>query len=221
MTAAGNFGLIGQSINRLDLDAHTLTVNGATDKEFMLCATTITGTGTISVKSGKFCTRNSDSTGEKCTISIGPNGKFENNKTFKVKNFVNNGTISYASGWGRGMLEVTGFFQSKTATLPALTLRGATLKVVADAVVTVEDAFKASGTITIDASDITKEHLDEAADERIPVLTVPASFLHLGVNWQVADSNISGLRTRWVTDEGGETKTLFICRSSGTRIIIR
>lgn len=224
VTAHGNFGIIGQAINRLDLDAHKLTVNVAKNKEFMLSATTITGTGTISVESGRFCIRNADSEGKDCTISIGASGIFENNMHFKVKNFINAGKIDYqdkANGWGRGMLEVTGLFESKKASIPKLMLTGATVKARPGAVVTVLDAFVASGTVTIDASEITKEHLDEAADERIPVLTVPVSFQHLGVNWQVADSNISGLRTRWVTDEGGETKTLYICRSSGTRIIIR
>ena len=226
VTANGDFGFVAPGLKStyLNLGSHTLTINGSSAKEFMLCNTTIIGDGTIYVASERFCTRNADSEGEDCTISIGASGIFENNMHFKVKNFINAGKIDYqdkANGWGRGELEVTGEFTSKTATFPALTLTGATLKVVADAVVTVEDAFKAFDTVAIDASDITKEQLDEAADERIPLLTVPASFLHLGVNWPVADSNISGLRTRWVTDEGGETKTLYICRSSGTRIIIR
>ena len=172
----------------------------------------------ISVKSGRFCTRNSDSTGEKCTISIGPNGKFENNKHFAVKNFVNNGTISYASSWGRGMLEVTGLFESKKASIPKLTLTGATLKARAGVVVTVLDSFEASGTIIIDASDITKADFDRYAEQLLPVLTVPTTDKY--DNWIVSNSPIDAIRAKWI-DNGNDTSTLYLCKSKGTRIIIR
>ncbi len=104
---------------------------------------------------------NADSEGQDCTISIGADGKLENNKHFKVKNFLTNGSMSFqssANGWGRGgVLEVTGEFTSKTASFPKLTLTGATVK--ADGShITVLDNFETSGTITIDASAITREN---------------------------------------------------------------
>lgn len=216
VTANGNFGLNFSAGARLDLGSHTLTVTGASDKEFMLCGTTITGDGTISVASGRFCTRNADSTGEDCTLSIGASGKFENNKHFTVKNFVNNGSMSYASTWGRGELEVTGEFSSKTASYPALTLTGTTVKAKTDAVVTVKDTFKASGTVTIDASEITKEQLDAAMEtgNGVPVLTVPTA--NKGGTWTVSGL---GARAKWV--DNGDASTLYLCKPDGLMIIIR
>ena len=220
VTATGHFGLYKGGGSRLDLGTYMLTVNGASDKEFMLGGTTITGTGTIYVKSGRFCTRNADSEGEDCTISIGANGKFENNMHFKVKNFVNNGTISYASGWGRGELEVTGEFTSKTATFPALTLTGATLKARTGAVVTVLDTFNSSDIVTIDASEITKVALEEAMETGfgVPLLTVPVA--NKGGAWTVANPPVSGAYVKWI-DKGDSKSTLYLCKPKGTRIIIR
>ena len=220
VTANGNFGFVAPGLKStyLNLDSHTLTVNVAKNKEFMLCNTTIIDDGTIYVASGRFCTRSKDSTGEDCTISIGESGIFENNKIFKVKNFVNNGTISYASSWGRGMLEITGLFESKTASIPKLTLTGATLKARAGVVVTVLDSFEASGTIIIDASDITKADFDRYAEQLLPVLTVPTTDKY--DNWIVSNSPIDAIRAKWI-DNGNDTSTLYLCKSKGTRIIIR
>ena len=220
VTATGYFGLYKGGGSRLDLGTYMLTVNGASDKEFMLGGTTITGTGTIYVKSGRFCTRNADSEGEDCTISIGANGKFENNMHFKVKNFVNNGTISYASGWGREVLEVTGLFTSKTASFPKLTLTGATVKAATGAVVTVLDTFNSSGTVTLDASEITKAALEEAMETGfgVPLLTVPVA--NKGGAWTVANPPVSGAYVKWI-DKGDSKSTLYLCKPKGTRIIIR
>ena len=224
VTATGHFGLYKDGGSRLDLGTYMLTVNGASDKEFMLCGTTITGTGTIYVKSGRFCTRNADSEGQDCTISIGPDGKFENNKHFKVKNFLNNGSMSFqssANGWGRGgVLEVTGEFTSKTASFPKLTLTGATVKAATGAVVTVLDTFNSSGTVTIDASEITKAALEEAMETGfgVPLLTVPVA--NKGGALTVANPPVSGAYVKWI-DKGDSKSTLYLCKPKGTMIIIR
>ena len=214
--ATGNFGIVGAETNRIDLGSHTLEVGAASSTtEFVLCNTTISGTGTISVTSGKLSTRGGDSTGANCTLSFGASGCFENTKHLTVSNFVNNGTISSS---GNGELEVTGEFTSKTASFPKLTLTGATVKAATGAVVTVLDAFNTSGTITIDASEITKAQLEEAEDERIPVLTVPTD--DAGGFWAVTNPPAASIRAKWVNNGNG-TSTLYLCKSQGTVFIIR
>lgn len=210
------FGLVAPSYGAtsLNLGSHTLVID-KDDKEFSLANTTIVGAGTISVTSGRLATRERDSSGTDCTISIGASGLFENNKHFTVSNFVNNGTIAYASGWGRGELEVTGRFESKTASYPKLTLTGATVKPAADGVVTVLETFAASGTVTIDASEISAATLREG---NVPVLTVPASFNTSSATWTVSGEPISVTRTKWV-DNGDDTKTLYLARSAGLTVI--
>ena len=119
------------------------------------------------------------------------------------------------------MLTVKGTLTPGTKAIPKLTLgNGATIKATGTAQV-VSTTFSASGTITIDASAITKEALKNAANERIPVLTVPDSFDEKGVNWVAANSIIPNVRVKWEIDEGGKTKTLYLCRSSGTILIVR
>ena len=222
VNANGLFGLYASEGDgsRLDLGNYKLIVNGANNKEFMLGKTTIIGDGMICVESGKLCTRNEDSKGEDCTLSIGANGKFENNKHFKVKNFVNNGSMSFqnsANGWGRGELEVTGEFTSKTASFPKLTLTGATVK--ADGShITVLDNFETSGTITIDASAITRQQLNDAGEVGIPVLTVPTE--NKGGAWKVANSVVGNVCAKW-KDNGDDTSTRYLSQSKGLMIIIR
>ena len=219
VTANGIFGLYKTGGSLLNLGSHTLTVNGTDDDEFMLCGTTITGDGTIYVASGRFCTRNAESTGVDCTLSIGARGKFENNMHLTVKNFVNNGTISSASNWGLGELEVTGRFESKAATIPAFTLTGATLKARMGVVVKVSKKFETSGTVTIDTSDITRADFDAIAEnQRIPILTVPTE--DKGGMWNVVNSSIGNVYAKWI-DNGNNTSTLYICKPAGTMIIIR
>jgi hypothetical protein len=223
-TATCKFGLVGPSYDAttLDLGSHTLTVNTTSDKEFMLCNTTISGDGTIYIASGRLCTRNRDSTGANCTITIGSNGLLENNMHLTVKNFVNNNRLSYSTGWGRGELEVTGRFESKAASFPKLTLTGATVKATG-AVATVLDEFKVSGMITIDASAITKEQLKDAGEAGIAVLTVPttATTNGVGVDWNVSHEPIPGTRAKWRMDESGETKTLRLFKPRGLMVIVR
>ena len=175
-TATCKFGLVAPSWGdtTLNLGSHTLEVNTPGDKEFILTKTTISGDGTIYIVDGRLSTRNENSTGANCTITIGANGLLENNMHLTVKNFVNNNRLSYSTKWGRGELEVTGRFESKTeSSFPKLTLTGATVKATG-AVATVLDEFKAFGTITIDASEITKDQLKVAGEAGIAVLTVPA-----------------------------------------------
>ena len=204
---------------RIDLGEHTLEI-ACSGKEFALNKTTIIGSGTIAVTSGRFCTRNFDSKGEDCTLEIGANGTFENNKTFKVKNFVNNGTIAYSSDWGRGELQVTGNFESKTASFPALKLIGATIKARSSAVVTILDKFSTSGAITIDASEIC-DAVKSAEDQRIRVLTIPkTSYKDEFKSWDIVPKDGSMLRLRWLPD-GDAKMALYVCRSRGTRIIVR
>ena len=204
---------------RIDLGEHTLEI-ACSGKEFALNKTTIIGSGTIAVTSGRFCTRNFDSKGEDCTLEIGANGTFENNKTFKVKNFVNNGTIAYSSGWGRGELQVTGNFESKTASFPALKLIGATIKARLSAVVTILDKFSTSGAITIDASEIC-DAVKSAEDQRIRVLTIPkTSYKDEFKSWDIVPKDGSMLRLRWLPD-GDAKMALYVARPGGTMIIVR
>ena len=213
------FGLVGPSYaaTSLDLGSHTLVIDMG-DKEFSLVNTTIVGAGMIHVTSGRFSTRRDDSTGADCTISIGASGLFENNEHFTVSNFVNNGSIEYASSWGRGMLEVTGGFETKTASFPKLTLTGATVKATG-AVATVLDTFSASGTVTIDASAITAQQLKDSADGRIAVLTVPSDANTSGADWKVSNEPIRDTRVKWVTN--GDTKTLYLAKPNGLILVVR
>ena len=107
------------------------------------------------------------------------------------------------------MLEVTGRFESKTASFQKLTLTGATVKATG-AVVTVLDTFSASGTVTIDASAISAATLREG---NVAVLTVPSAFDTTSATWAVRGGQIAGTRAKWVTGE--TTKTLYLARSTG------
>jgi hypothetical protein len=88
-----------------------------------------------------------------------------------------------------------------------------------DAASTITAAWidNANGTITIDASAITAQQLKES-ENGIPVLIVPT--MNKGGTWAVSHPRISGCRAKWV-DNGDNTSTLYLCRSHGTRIIIR
>ena len=218
-TFAGNFGLLafGYGETKLDLGSKTLTLNGPA-KKFWLCNTAITGMGTIRVKHGYLNTTSRASIGEDCTLDVPNGGALILNADLTVKNFVN-GTINNIAG--NAMLTVKGTLTPGTKAIPKLTLGyDATIKATGTAQV-VSTTFSASGTITIDASAITKEALKNAANERIPVLTVPDSFDEKGVNWVAANSIIPNVRVKWEIDEGGKTKTLYLCRSSGTILIVR
>ena len=92
---------------------------------------------------------------------------------------------------------------------------GATVKATGTAQ-TVSTTFSASGTITVDASGITKEQLDAG---NVAVLTVPSSFNTSSVTWNVSGEQIAGTRAKWRTD--GTTQTLYLCKPIGLMVIFR
>ena len=220
-----SFGIVGTdcSETRLDLGAHTLTITGGgTTYSFFLDNTTVSGTGKVFVEEGKLAVYR-DTHGDDWSLEIGPTGYFvvgdlPSGNTLSVGNFVNNGTDG--SDANAGALIVKGTLTPGNVIKRLTLANGATIKATGTAQV-VSTTFSASGTITIDASAITKEALKNAANERIPVLTVPDSFDEKGVNWVAANSTIPNVRVKWEIDEGGKTKTLYLCRSSGTMIIVR
>ena len=221
-----SFGLVGKDHTNtyLDLNSHTLTISGGEGKySFFLDNTIVHSKGSVVVESGNLATYRK-TRGDEWSIKIQKNGRLligdiPSDNTLTVCNFVNNG--SDESNDGAGPLVVKGTLTPGNC-IKKLTLEsGAIVKALATQVQTVLTTFSASGMVYIDASAITKEQLDEAIDERIAVLSVPVSFQHDGVNWQVANPGVSRLSIRWVTDKGGTTKTLYLCRSSGTKIIVR
>jgi hypothetical protein len=203
------FGLCGSSdsaATTLNIGEHTLTVEGS---GFWLVNTTIEGGGEI-VANGVLSVPMGPSSGADCTLTIASGGTLHGNGTLSVKNFTNNGTINNTA-----MLTVTGTLTPANE-IPRLTLAsGATVKATGTAQ-TVSTTFSAFGTITVDASEITKAQLD-AGD--VPVLTVPATFNHSGVTWNVTGAAIEGAHAKWRTDEGGATKTLYVGKSTGLMLI--
>lgn len=134
-----------------------------------------------------------------------------------VKNFVN-GTVTKIEG--SKTLTVKGTLTPGTRAIPKLTLAsGATVKATGTAQI-VSTTFAASGTITIDASEITREQLRNAENGRIAVLTVPASFDTNSAAWAVSGEPISGTHVKWV-DNGNDIKTLYLVRSAGLTVIFR
>ena len=217
-SATGNFGILAPSFNesRLQLGNYKLTVQGS--KALYLCNTTISGTGTIVVET-ELWLHHTDTKGLECTVDVKSNGKVNLGVSLLVKNFVNGGTISGTTG----ILVVSGELTAGGAAIPKLKLRnGATLKASATTAQTVSSSFIAEGAVTIDASQITREQFKEDEDGRIPVLTIPAaSYNDTFKAWQISGEGSSMLRLRWDADEGSATRTLYLSRSGGTRIIVR
>lgn len=216
VTASTAFGLVAASYNGtiIDLGSHTLTLSLG-NSTFWLVNTTITGDGTIAVNSGTLQPVHRASTGANCTIDVGPDGTVRLVHDLTVKNYVNGGTFHNES---TGTLTVSGELTPGISQIKKLTLaNGATVKATGTAQV-VSTTFTATGSYTIDASAIAKAQLKEAADERIPVLTVPTA--NKGGTWTVVNPPIDGCRYKWIDNEGG-TSTLYLCRSSGTMIIVR
>ena len=213
---SNNFGLIGPSHGEttLALGSNTLTLNGS-KMNFWLDNTTITGDGTIYVEHGWLNPKTKASVGANCTLNIPSGGGLNLEADLTVANFVN----STKSGniIGSSILTVTGQLTPGSAAIPKLSLAdGATVKATGT-VQTVSTTFSASGTITIDASAITKEQLN--TDETgVAVMTVPLDAITSGVFW-----NVSGLAARatWVPDEGGTTKTLRLFKPVGLMIIFK
>ena len=218
VTATCLFGLIGGGYaeTTIALGSNTLKLDGA--DAFWLVNTTITGDGMIEVNNGTLQTVNRSSSGDNCTVRVGSSGTVRLAQDLVVGNYVNGGTFH---GESTHTLTVKGMLTPGASPIKKLTLgNGATIKATGTAQV-VSTTFSASGTIYVDASAITKEDLKNAANERIPVLTVPVGFNEKGVNWVPANSTIPNVRVKWEIDEGGKTKTLYLCRSSGTMIIVR
>ena len=210
VTATEDFGICGVNYNgaQLDLDTHTLTVIGG--KELMLYGTTVTGTGKVVVESGKLTTYDT-SGGNDWTLETRAGGTLiVNGTSLTVGNFVNGGSVS-----GGATLTVNGTFTPGSAAINKLTLaNGATVKATGTAQA-VSTTFTATGAYTIDASEITKEQLDAAEEQRIPVLTVPTA--QVGGTWSVSNPPC---RAKWV-DNGGGTSTLYLTKPTGLMIIFR
>ena len=220
-TTGGDFGLIAPESKetRLDLGSNTLTIKGS--NTFRLKNTTISGAGTINVTGGTLTIPDDGpSTGNACTVIIGAGVTLNlgDRSSLTVKDFTNGGTIATTKS---GTLTVTGTLTPGNA-IPKLTLSdGATVKASATTVQTVSTTFSASGTVYIGASEIAKADLDAATDQRIAVLTVPSSYDHTGVFWDVKDAQVDGCRAKWFDDDGGTTKTLYLCKPTGLIIIFR
>ena len=223
---SNDFGLLAPSRNdtKLDLGENTLTLDGS-KKHFWLCNTEITGTGTILVSHGYLTCVTKGSKGENCTVVIDPGAALDLGANLTVANFENNSNYDVL---GNSTLVVTGTFKSNTdKNIPKLTLAsGATVKATGTAQ-TVSTTFSVSGvgdtkpSIAIDASEITAAVLREAGESGVDVLTVPATFDHSSVTWNVRNATVKDVRAKWRINEGGETKTLYIARSSGLTVIIR
>ncbi len=217
VTATKQFGLLAPAhrATRLDLGSYTLTLNGSSN--FWLDNTTIYGDGTIAVNSGTLSVTQQDSAGEDCTLIIGASGKLTlaNDKTLTVKNFTNRGN---ATGGGTGWLTVTGTLTPGNEIKRVTLADGSTVNASATTTQRISYGFSVPGTVTIDASEITKEQLSAAVEQRIPVLTVPTA--NRGGDWIVANPPVTCVRAKWV-DNGDDTSTLYLCRSHGTIFIIK
>ena len=215
-----SFGLtLNGPETRLDLGEHTLKIFGGGDTySFFLYSTTVSGTGKVFVESGKLATYG-NTHGDSWSLEIGTSGYFvvggtPSGNTLTVGDFVNNGTDVSESG--AGALVVKGTLTPGND-IKRLTLAdGATVKASVTKKQTVTTAFSASGTITVDASGITKEQLDAG---NVAVLTVPSSFNTSSVTWNVSGEQISGTRWKWRTD--GTTQTLYVGKPIGLMVIFR
>lgn len=211
--AAYAFGLNGPShTSQLDLGTHSLTIDGSAD--FMLYDTAVTGSGTV-VVSNKGLVSYGTSGGDAWTLDVRSGATLTVNGTgLTMKDFVNGGSVS-----GDARITVTGTL-TPGAAINSLTLAaGATVKATGTAQV-VSTTFAASGTITVDASEIDAQTLKAAGETGIPVLTVPTAQVPSGVP-SVSDARIDGTRAKWRNGAGGETKTLYVARPSGLMVIFR
>ena len=216
VTAARTFGLRVPShgSNTLDLGTYTLAVNASSGKSFFVDKTTINGTGKILLASGTLFSF-SNSHGDTYTLEVGERGTLAGGAGgITCGNFVNHGSIDSRDN----KIIVKRTLTPGKALIYLELIDGATIKASATQAQVVSTTFTAIGSYTIEASAITKEQLKEAAAERIPVLTVPTA--QKGGTWTVANPPVDGCCAKWIDNEDG-TSTLYICRSSGTMIIVR
>lgn len=220
VTAGKNFGLMAPDYasTGIALGSNTLSFNGTAG--FWLENTTITGDGTINVESGTLQCARANTTGANCTLNIGASGllRIDGTKTLCVSNFYNGGKLANGnnfSGTGYGTLLVNGTLTTGNAMTNITLAAGATVKATGAPQV-VSGTFSASGVITVDASEITKAQLD-AGD--VAVLTVPAAFNPSVITWDVSGAPVADARTKWRTDEGGATKTLYVGKPTGLTVI--
>ena len=216
VTATRTFGLrtTGHGANTLNLGTYTLTVNAASGKSFFVDNTTINGTGKILVASGTLFSY-SDSRGDAYTLEVGENGKLAGGANgITCGNFVNHGSIDSSNN----KVIVKGTLTPGNSLIYLKLADGATIKASATQSQTVSTTFLASGTITIDASEITKDQFKVAGVTGIPVLAVPA--VPSDVKWNMTGLNVNRVRAKWRVNENG-TKTLYIARNDAFRVIIR
>ena len=228
VTAGYNFGLVapGYGSTSIELGSNTLTLDGTAS--FWIVNTTITGEGTIVVEKGMLQVPKGASSSETCTLNIGANGmlRIDNGLSLAVKNFHNGGAVWYDSQYanlGKGKLVVTGTLSAGNRIRNLELASGATVKAMGTAQV-VSETFAVSGTgdknITIDASAITAAALRKVGETGVAVLTVPADYTYTGVNWNVDGARVDRVRAKWRVNEDG-TKTLYIARSEGFKVIVR
>ncbi len=226
-SSTANFGLVSgnNGPTSLALNSHTLTLGGTAN--FIMANTSVTGTGKVVVNCETLVCYNGVrgdnwslevEAGKKLWLYNGGSASGSGKRCdVVVSNFVNRGTID--TNQTTGTLTVKGTLTPGNA-IPDLALAsGATVKATGTAQ-KVSMAFAASGTITVDASAITKEQLKDAGKEGIPVLTVPTSFNHKDVSWNVDGAGVDSICAKWRVNEDG-TKTLYIVRRDGFRIIVR
>jgi hypothetical protein len=211
--AVGTFGLLspGYGESRLELNGHTLTLVGT--NKFWMCNTKVLGSGTLVVATNGILQVTRASGGADWTLTVDVGGELIDNAALSVRNFVNNGTMT---GNNNGILTVTGTLTTGNA-IPKLTLaNGATVKMSGtNAVQSVTTAFSASGTITIDASAISKA--DGNAAKKMPILSMPS--LPANVTWNLYDP-LAGNRSLSAKTEGGRG-VLYLKASTGLVVIVR
>ena len=104
------------------------------------------------------------------------------------------------------MLQVTGTLTPGNNVNNLTLANGATVKASANTKQTVTTEFSASGTITIDASEISESALEVG---NIPVLTVPYEYDTSSAAWVVSNAPIAYVRAKWIGD-GETSKTLYL-----------
>ena len=216
VTATHTFGLRVPShgSNILDLGTYTLTVKASSGKSFFVDNTTINGTGKILVASGTLFSY-SDSYGDTYTLEVGASGTLAGGGNgITCGNFVNHGSINSSNN----KIIVKGTLTPDKSLIYLKLVDGATVKASTTQAQVVSTTFSASGTYTIDASEITKGQFVAAENQRIAVLTVPTA--EVDGSWAVTNSPLADVRAKWV-DNGDDTSTLYLCKSPGTIFIIR